>query len=127
MNDEKQSAQNPVSEAKHLHWQKVSVAMTRFGIASAQQFCNQWLGRRRCFPVATVFFSWHGVVLVTLAACATFATAQRQASCLSDPQLNEEFEIVNGGPIPHQDSCCMMDVCGLTCPKETAPPNSGTF
>jgi hypothetical protein len=57
---------------------------------------------------------------------AAIAAAPQQHSCLSDLQLNAVFETINDGSIPQQDSCCMMDVCGLTCPEETDPPRNGT-
>jgi hypothetical protein len=51
--------------------------------------------------------------------------SQPQSSCISNRELNTEFEIINGGSIPREGSCCMMDVCGLTCPESTTPPDSG--
>lgn len=43
-----------------------------------------------------------------------------QASCLSDPTLDEQFPSTEG-------NCCMNDVCGLPCPEEVSPPAPGTY
>jgi hypothetical protein len=65
--------------------------------------------------------------LTQAAEAASTDQLQPQGSCLANPSLNAEFEVINGGPIPLPDSCCMFDVCGLTCPQETSPPDHGTF
>jgi hypothetical protein len=56
---------------------------------------------------------------------ASTSQSLQQPSCLSNQQINAEFEFLNNAAIPRQDSCCMMDVCGLTCPEETTPPGNG--
>jgi hypothetical protein len=92
------------------------------GIATAAFLCRCRPRRRNGFQLAITL-----VVLVVSTAGAASASFQQPSSCLSDPHLNAVLELVHGGPIPQTDSCCMMDVCGLTCPQEIAPPDAGTF
>jgi hypothetical protein len=47
------------------------------------------------------------------------------AECLENRELNAEFEILNGGPVPSEGSCCMFDISGLTCPNEVPRPDYG--
>jgi hypothetical protein len=47
--------------------------------------------------------------------------------CLSNEEFNNEFEVINGGPIPTEGSCCQFDVCGLTCPQTVSDPSNGTM
>jgi hypothetical protein len=92
------------------------------GIATAPFLCRYRARRRNGFQLAITV-----VVLVVSTAGAASASFQQSSACLSDPHLNAVLELVHGGPIPQNDSCCMMDVCGLTCPQEIAPPDDGTF
>jgi hypothetical protein len=48
-----------------------------------------------------------------------------QQSCLSDPILTAELELIHDGRVPGEGSCCQFDVCGLTCPDNVPPPSSG--
>jgi hypothetical protein len=45
--------------------------------------------------------------------------------CLGNPELNAEFEILDDRQAPSLASCCMFDVCGLTCPKAVSQPDKG--
>ncbi|GKY97133.1 hypothetical protein MPSEU_000671700 [Mayamaea pseudoterrestris] len=45
------------------------------------------------------------------------------SSCLSNATLEEIFG--GGDSLPKPDSCCMQDVCGLTCPVTTSKPGPG--
>jgi hypothetical protein len=47
------------------------------------------------------------------------------ANCIANSAINAEFEALNGGSIPKEGSCCMLDVCGLTCPEDVARPSNG--
>jgi hypothetical protein len=109
--------------------------MARLGISyeplrdyqARRQMCvsasGRWLPRGRVVGVPPLAF----LLFFAFVRNIVFAVPEQQISCLSDPQLNAEFEVLNGGQIPQKDSCCMMDVCGLTCPEQTSPPDNGTF
>uniref|UniRef100_A0A7S2VEF1 Solute carrier family 5 member 8 n=1 Tax=Entomoneis paludosa TaxID=265537 RepID=A0A7S2VEF1_9STRA len=60
-----------------------------------------------------------------LAAAASAMASIVNADCIKDQAINEFFEDLNGAPIPTEGSCCMFDVCGLECPKETSDPGKG--
>jgi hypothetical protein len=64
-------------------------------------------------------------ILFCLLFSAAFQFLHVSGACLEDATLNAEFEVINGGSIPTEGSCCMLDVCGLTCPEETSPPRKG--
>jgi hypothetical protein len=54
------------------------------------------------------------------------AAAAENPSCLADPMLRAEFEILKDAyEIPLPDSCCMQDVCGMKCPEDVDPPHPG--
>jgi hypothetical protein len=85
-------------------------------------FCANRMQHRRtkAFMILVPILVW------SLSHVAPVLGQETQSSCLSNSALNAEFEMLNEGTIPRPDSCCMMDVCGLTCPEETSPPDSGT-
>jgi Sodium:solute symporter family len=45
-------------------------------------------------------------------------TAVAEQQCLSDPVLNEFFQV-------DEPTCCMKDVCGLPCPEPVSDPSVG--
>jgi hypothetical protein len=47
------------------------------------------------------------------------------ATCLSNSTLEAIFG--NGTALPRQDSCCMQDICGLTCPTDIPGPRPGMY
>jgi hypothetical protein len=53
----------------------------------------------------------------------TFFTVSGE--CLGNPELNAEFEILSDMQAPSLGSCCMFDICGLTCPKAVSQPAKG--
>jgi hypothetical protein len=62
---------------------------------------------------------------LSVAAAASLLVEFAAGECLSNPEFNDFFEELAGGPIPQEGSCCQLDVCGIPCPEPTPPPGIG--
>jgi hypothetical protein len=63
---------------------------------------------------------------VSFVAAASLLMDLAAGECLSNPEFNDFFEDLAGGPIPQEGSCCQFDVCGIPCPQSTPAPGIGT-